>query len=129
MVWGQLSLSLYRQDLLLSILVFEQGRPVRILYVSQCPLESRAARRSFPEVGIPVLLIIDEIPFIGRALFARMHYRTQQGKRRFFSESALDPTKHSFGDLSIILVGDFDQLEPINDWSLCDSAYMTCPKI
>ena len=28
-----------------------------------------------------VLLIVDEISFIGRALFARMHYRTLQGKR------------------------------------------------
>lgn len=66
------------------------------------------------------LLIVDEISFIGRALFARMHFRVQQGKRRFFSELAVDPNKCTFGDISILLVGDFGQLEPIDDWSMCD---------
>ena len=33
---------------------------------------------------------------------------------------ALDPNRCTFGDISIILVGDFGQLEPIDDWSLCD---------
>ena len=36
-----------------------------------------------------LLLIIDEISFIGTALFARMHIRTQQGKRAYFSERGL----------------------------------------
>ena len=77
-----------------------------------------------------VLLIVDEISCIGRAFFAKMHFRLQQAKRRFFSERALDPNDHTFGDISIILVGDFGQLEPIDDWSMCDSetTYQTCPK-
>jgi len=70
------------------------------------------------------LLIVDEISFIGRAFFARMHLRTQQARRR------LCPNATSFGDMSIILVGDFGQLEPIDDWSICDteSGYRTSPK-
>ena len=66
------------------------------------------------------LLIVDESSFIGRTFLARMHFRVTQGKRRFFSELALDPNKCTFGDISIILVGDFGQLEPIDDWSMCD---------
>ena len=68
-----------------------------------------------------VLLIIDEISFIGRALFSKMHFRTQQAKRSYYSERGLDPYEHSFGDISMVLVGDFGQLEPIDDWSLCDT--------
>ena len=77
-----------------------------------------------------VLLIVDEISFIGRAFFARMHYRLQQAKRRLFSEAALDPNEFTFGDIAIILVGDFGQLEPIGDWSMCDaeSSFQNCPK-
>ena len=80
--------------------------------------------------GAVVLLIVDEVSFIGRALFARMHFRMQQGKRRCFSEAALDPNGHTFGGISIILVGDFGQLEPIDDWSMCDTeaTYRDCPK-
>ena len=51
-----------------------------------------------------------------------MHFRLQQAKRRFFSEAALDPHDYTFGNISIILVGDFGQLEPIDDWSMCDTA-------
>ena len=36
------------------------------------------------------LLIVDEISFIGRALFARMHYRLQQGRRSYFANTAKD---------------------------------------
>ena len=68
-----------------------------------------------------VLLIIDEISFIGRALFSKMHFRTQQAKRAYFSERGLDPNEHTFGDISMVLVGDFGQLEPIDDCSLCDT--------
>ena len=77
-----------------------------------------------------MLLIVDEISFIGRAFFARMHFRLQQAKRRFFSEAALDPHHYTFGDISIILVGDFGQLEPIDDWSMCDldARYSDQPK-
>ena len=77
-----------------------------------------------------VLLIVDEVSFIGTAFFARMHYRTQQGKREYFSTAALDPSDHCFGDCSVLLIGDFGQLEPIGDVSLCDreTTYQTCPK-
>ena len=77
-----------------------------------------------------VLLIIDEISFIGTALFAKMHLRTQQAKRGYFSERGIDPNKSSFGDLSMLLVGDFGQLEPIDDWSMCDTeaSWMSCPE-
>ena len=77
-----------------------------------------------------VLLIVDEISFIGRAFFARMHFRLQQGKRAHFSLAGLDPNEHTFGDISIILVGDFGQLEPIEDWSMCDAETTSanCPK-
>ena len=66
------------------------------------------------------MLIVDEISFIGRVFFARMHFRLQQAKRQNFSDPARDPYDHTFGDLSMILVGDFGQLEPIGDVSLCD---------
>jgi hypothetical protein len=58
-----------------------------------------------------------------------MHFRLQQAKRRFFSEAGLDPNVSTFGGLSIILVGDFGQLEPIDDWSMCDceSKVRPCP--
>ena len=36
------------------------------------------------------LLIVDEISFIGRAFFARMHFRLQQAKRRAFDEAGID---------------------------------------
>ena len=75
------------------------------------------------------LLIIDEISFIGAALFARMHFRSQQGRRRLFSEAAVDPNAYTFGNMSMLLVGDFGQLEPIDDWSLVDmeAQYASCP--
>ena len=60
-----------------------------------------------------VLLISDDISFIGRCLFARMHFRTQQAKRSCFSDYGLDPNDFTSGNLSIILVGDFGQLERI----------------
>jgi len=77
-----------------------------------------------------LLLIIDEISFIGTALFTRMHICTQQSKRAHFSERGRDPTDSTFGDISMILVGDFGQLEPIDDWSMCDTeaTFATCPK-
>ena len=56
------------------------------------------------------LLIVDEISFIGSAFFPQMHHRLQQGKRRYFSEMAVDPERAIFGDLSFILVDDFGQL-------------------
>ena len=54
-----------------------------------------------------VLLIVDEVSFIGRAFLARMHFRVQQGRRRFFREAALDPNEIGCGDTSIIQVDDF----------------------
>ena len=93
-------------------------------------LEGAALRRLEDTWQNVELLVIDEISFIGRALMARMHFRTQQAKRGVFSEWALDPNDFTFGNLSIILVGDFGQLEPIEDWSLCDTeaTFATCPK-
>ena len=59
-----------------------------------------------------------------------MHLRLQQAKRRFFSEAALDPRDYTFGNISMILVGDFGQLEPIDDWSMCDTeaTKQSCPR-
>ena len=93
-------------------------------------LEGDAFRRLEQQWGHVALLFIDEISFIGRAFFARVHYRLQQAKRRFFSEAGLDPNNFTFGDISMILVGDFGQLEPIDDWSMCDneSRYKDTPK-
>ncbi len=93
-------------------------------------LDGKALRMLEDTWGDVVLLIIDEVSFIGRALLARMHFRTQQAKRAYFSEAGLDPNEYTFGDLSIVLVGDFGQLDPIDDWSMCDTeaTYATCPK-
>ena len=93
-------------------------------------LEGKALRKLEDLWGNVLLLIIDEISFIGTSLFARMHFRTQQAKRSYFSERGLDPNASTFGDLSMILVGDFGQLEPIGDWSMCDTeaSWATCPK-
>ena len=93
-------------------------------------LEGERCRRLEQQWGSVVLLIVDEVSFIGRAFFARMHFRLQQAKRRFFSEAGLDPHDFTFGNLSIILVGDLGQLEPIDDFSIADSdtTYATCPK-
>ena len=76
------------------------------------------------------MLIIDEISFIGRALFAQIHYRLQQGRRAHFAETAKQPEECYFGNSSIILAGDFGQLEPIDDTSLCELAprQSNCPQ-
>ena len=79
-----------------------------------------AARRLEQQWRSVVLLIVDEISFIGTSFFARMHFRLQQGRSRYFSERGLDPSGYTFGDASVILVGDFGQLEPIDDVSLVD---------
>ena len=86
-----------------------------------CELEGPALRKLEDTWQDVLLLIIDEISFIGTALFARMHIRTQQGRRAYFSERGKDPGLSTFGDISMILVGDFGQLEPIDDWSMCDT--------
>ena len=93
-------------------------------------LAGDAFRRLEDTWGNVALLIVDEVSCIGKAFFAKMHFRLQQGKRRNFSEAGLDPNRYVFGDISLILVGDFGQLEPIDDWSMCDTeaTYKTCPK-
>ena len=98
--------------------------------VWKAELEGERARKLEEQWGDVVLLIVDEVSFIGRAFFARMHYRLQQAKRRYFSERAKNPHAHWLGGISIILVGDFGQLEPIGDWSMCDTetTYQDCPK-
>ena len=80
--------------------------------------------------GDVVLLIVDEVSFIGRAFFHGMHCPLQQAKRAFFAERGLDPESYHFGDISMILVGDFGQLQPIDDVNICDdgTTYNTCPK-
>ena len=92
-------------------------------------LEGEAAKRLERTWANVVLLIVDEVSFIGRSFFARMHFRLQQGRRRFFSEAGLDPNRFTFGHVSIILVGDLGQLEPIDDWSMCntEATYRDCP--
>lgn len=77
-----------------------------------------------------VLLIVDEISFIGRVFFACMHFRVQQPKRRRFSEAALGPDELEFGNIPIMLVGDFGLLETIDDLSLCDTetTFQVCPR-
>ena len=70
-------------------------------------LEGDAFRLLEEQWGHVVLLIIDEISFFCRAFFARIHYRLKQAKRRFFNEASLDPNRFTFGDVSMILVGDF----------------------
>ena len=59
-----------------------------------------------------------------------MDCRLQQAKRGSFIERGLDPNNYFFGDISMILVGDFGQLEPIEDVSFCDgeTTCSTCPK-
>ena len=89
-------------------------------------LAGDAARKLEHQWADVELLIVDEVSFIGRAFFTRMHFRLQQGKRRTFSEWALDPNECTFGNLSIILVGDFGQLEPIDDWNMCDRESRAC---
>ena len=92
-------------------------------------LEGAALRRLEDTWRNVCLLIVDEVSFIGRAFFARMHFRLQQAKRGYFSEAALDPHRFTFGNVSILLVGDFGQLDPIDDWSMCDddASFRTCP--
>ena len=84
-------------------------------------LTGAAYRKLERDFGNVVLLIPDEVSFIGRAFLARMHHRLQQAKRRFFAEAGIDANNCTLGDVSIILVGDFGQLEPIDDWSMCDT--------
>ena len=63
----------------------------------------------------------DGISFVGRFFFSRMHVRVRQAKRPFFIEADLDPNDYIlFGDISMILVGDFDQLDPTDFWGRCD---------
>ena len=92
-------------------------------------LQGEAAKRLERTWANVVLLVVDEVSFIGRSFFARMHVRLQQGRRRFFSEAGLDPNRFTFGHVSIILVGDLGQLEPIDDWSMCDTeaTFTDCP--
>ena len=84
-------------------------------------LTGEAARRLERTWRNVVLLIVDEISFIGTSFFARMHFRMQQGRREYFSEAAKNPHNATFGDVSMILVGDFGQLEPIDDLSMVDT--------
>ena len=76
-----------------------------------------------------VLLIVDEVSIIGRSFCVRMHFRLQQGRRQFFNEAGFDPNRFTFGHVSIILVGDLGQLEPIDDRSMCNTeeTYKDCP--
>ena len=59
-----------------------------------------------------ILLIVDEISFIGSAFLAKMHARMQQGKREQLGK---EHDQSTFGGCSLLLFGDFGQLEPIDD--------------
>jgi hypothetical protein len=85
------------------------------------PLEGRHQIKLERDWASAVLLIVDETSFIGQALFHQMHCRLQQAKRRSMDALNLNVGKCTFGDMSVILVGDFGQLDPIHDWSLCDT--------
>jgi hypothetical protein len=96
-------------------------------------LDGKKLRRLEQQWENVQLLIVDEISFIGRAFLGRMHLRLQQAKRGFFAQVEqpnFNPCSCQFGDLSIIFVGDFGQLEPIDDWSMVDdgASWATCPK-
>ena len=94
-----------------------------------CELKGKKAQQLEAQWGDVELLIVDEISFIGRVLLTRMHYRLQQGRRAHFAETAKLPEEFQFGDVSVILVGDFGQLEPIDDFSICElrPEYNKCP--
>lgn len=93
-------------------------------------LKDEALRKLEAQWSHVVLLIVDEISFIGAGFLARMHHRMQQAKREYFAMLGMDPNAHIFGDCSILLIGDFGQLEPIGDVSLVDSetTYKSAPK-
>ena len=84
-------------------------------------LKGKAASNLEAQWASVELLIVDEISFIGKILLTRMHYRMNQGRRPYFSKSAKAAADHQFGDVSIVLCGDFGQLDPIDDFSLCDN--------
>ena len=86
----------------------------------QKELKGDKARRLEEQWRSVALLIVDEISFIGSAFFWRMHLRMQQGRSRYYSEAGLNPHDDTFGGASVILVGDFGQLEPIDDLSMVD---------
>ena len=68
-----------------------------------------------------VLLIVDEISFLNRATYVPPHaFALTASTSWIFRRGVLDPANFHFGDISIILVGDFGQLEPIEDISFCD---------
>ena len=50
--------------------------------------------------------------------------------RQNWKDERLVWNESSFGGISMIFVGDFDQLQPIDDVSMCDdeTSYATCPK-
>ena len=83
-------------------------------------LKGKAAANLEAQWASVELLVVDEISFIGRILLARMHYRMSQGRRPYFAKAAKAAADHQFGHVSMVLVGDFGQLEPIDDFSLCD---------
>ncbi len=87
----------------------------------QKELKGGKARRLEEEWRSVVLLFVDEASFIGRAFFTRMHFRLQQGRSRYYSETGQNPDRTTFGNISIVLVGDFGQLEPIDDVSMVDT--------
>ena len=93
-------------------------------------LEGDAFRKLEAQWRNVELLVVDEVSFIGRAFFAKMHFRLQQARRGDFAARGQDPHEFTFGNTSIVLVGDFGQLEPIGDWSMVDdeATYKTCPK-
>ena len=77
-----------------------------------------------------VFFIVDEISSIGSVDFGRMCYRMQQDTREYFIQIGLHPNEDCFGELKILLIGDFAQFEPIGDVSLVDreTVHKSVPK-
>jgi hypothetical protein len=94
-----------------------------------CELKGKKAQALEDRWRRVELLVVDEISFIGRAMLCKMHLRLQQGRRAHFAETATLPENKLFGNISIILVGDFGQLDPIDDFTLCElkPLFNKCP--
>ena len=67
-----------------------------------------------------MLLVLDEVSFVGRALFGKMEVRGRQGRKDWLDEVDLqsDDEASTFGNVGLLLSGDPSQLPPIHDKEL-----------